>query len=155
MRVVGKRVVPGLISVALPPVRGERRAATVSAPTVIPCPVRPRIARPRAALPTIARTRTARPTIARTRIVRPTIVRPATIQPIAPVLIRPCVVRSALGGRDQGKRADQQADEDLRPQQVHATGRAGGLHGFRHGADPRPGGGCLRALLESPQQGAL
>ena len=97
MRVVGKRVVPGLISVALPPVRGERRAATVSAPTVIPCPVRPRIARPRAARPTIARTRTARPTIARTRIVRPTIVRPATIQPIAPFTILSSPDQNMLG----------------------------------------------------------
>src|SRR5215813_7739302 len=64
MRVVGERVVPGLISVAPPPVRGDRRAATVPVPIVIPCPVRPRIARPQ----------TARPTIARTRIVRPTLV---------------------------------------------------------------------------------
>src|SRR5215471_16720939 len=78
---------------------------------------------------------------------RSVIARAAVLQPTAipwPAIVGGIVLWAAVGGRDQGQRPEQQADEDLGAQQIHAPARTGGLHGLRHGTDPRPGGGRLR-----------
>jgi hypothetical protein len=79
--------------------------------------------------------------LARAAVVRAYVIRACFSWSV--VVVWAWIVRTGAGGRDQRKRAEQQADEDLRAQQVHPSTRTGRLHGLRHGADPRPGGGRL------------
>jgi hypothetical protein len=81
------------------------------------------------------------------------ILRPAAI--LWPGIVWTLIFWAAAGGRNQGQRPEQQADEDLGAQQVHAPARTGGLHGLRHGTDPCPGGGRLRGGQASSDSEAV
>jgi hypothetical protein len=99
---------------------------------------------------TIPRAAARRTVIPRAAARRTVILRAAVVW--AAVVWATTIVWPAVGGRDQGQRPEQQADEDLGAQQVHPPARTGGLHGLRHGTDPRPGGGRLRRGQAPPRQ---
>jgi hypothetical protein len=86
---------------------------------------------------------TVRSAVVRTRVHWPTVLWAVTLRP---AVARACILWPSVGGRDQGQRPEQQADEHLGAQQVHETAHAGRLHSLCQGTDPRPGGGCLRGL---------
>jgi hypothetical protein len=136
------------------------RPAAAWAITARAAVIRARILRPAAAWAI-----TARAAVIRARILRPAAAwaitaRAAVIRANilrAAVILQPTVARArnfwpSVGGWDQGQRPEQQADEDLGAQQVHPSARTGGLHGLRHGTDPRPSGSRLRGWQEPSRQ---